>query len=879
MIRVKRADDEPSPLGKYRGKRDPGRTNEPFAAEPTASPEHTGSRSPTWTGAFVVHEHHASRRHFDVRLEVGGVLLSFAVPRGPTLDPDERRLGIQTENHPLEYLDFEGVIPDENYGAGAMIVWDTGHVRYLERDAESGLAAGDLKFELSGYKLRGRFAFVLTRPKRGEKRSQPQWILLKKRDAHAAPGTEIVDQLPTSVFSGLPAGELSNAAQHARALHDRVLALGAPRSLVRASQLTPMAAASRAPTKLRSAQHVYELKLDGVRIVAEKRDGEVSLFYRKGRSATASYPELARALRALPPAQLVLDGEVVAYDSQGRPDFQRLAQRFSATRPHDVKRAMQQVAVSYVSFDLLALEGLSLLSLPLLQRKALLRALLPTRGPVRALDHIEGDGEALFAFCRDNHLEGVVEKRAQSTYQPGPKASGDWSKIKCEREADCVVVGYTRGNGGRELGALDLATFEGERLLSRGKVGSGIDDATQALLLRELAACKVERCAAEGQLVAAPRGRVFVRPELVVSIRHGGFTHAGHFRHPTFRGLRADIAPQECTASPAQEQRDLPFLEAEPEAAPRRAAHQVKISNPNKLYWPADGITKAQLCGYYEAVAPVLLPHLHSRPVILVRYPDGIDGKSFYQWNAPKGTPSWVRTLRVQWEERDNVEARRRAREPKKEVELFLLDDLDTLVYVANLGCIPLHILAARVGSLAAADFLTVDFDLNGQPLAHAITLARELRGLLDELGLVGLPKTSGQTGLHVLVPLGPGVNFDSARTLAELFGRLLVMRHPELATMERSKAKRPAKVYVDTGQTGTLRAIVSPYSVRAYRGARVSAPLTWDEVGFALDPARFNILSMPERIAALGDPMAALLAERPDLPRALQRLSTMLPR
>ncbi|MET0287198.1 MAG: DNA ligase D [Polyangiales bacterium] len=858
-----KGDDPRTPLGKYRQKRDPGRTNEPFAAEPAVS-----GRGPTRSGAFVVHEHHASRRHFDLRLEVGGVLLSFSVPRGPTLDPDERRLAVQTEDHPLEYLDFEGVIPDKNYGAGAMIVWDTGHVRYPEHDAEDGLASGDLKFELAGYKLRGRFGLVRTKPKPGEKRAQPQWLLMKKRDAFVVPDSEIVEDMPTSVLSGLRASELANASEHARALRDEARELGAIEQDVRASQLTPMAAAAREPVKLNSAKHVYELKLDGVRILAEKRGDEVALYYRKGRSATASYPELVRALRALPSAHVLLDGEVVAYDAHGKPDFQRLAQRFSATRPVDVKRAMQQVAVSYVGFDLLALDGLSLLKLPLLARKELLTRLVPARGPVRVLDHIAGEGEALFNFCRDNGLEGVIEKRADSPYQPGPRASGEWSKIKCEREADCVVIGYTRGNGARELGAIDLATYEGERLIARGKVGSGIDDATQELLLRELGQRERDDCAAEGELIAAPRGRKFVEPELVVNVRHGGFTHGGHFRHPVFRGLRADVAPRDCTASPDDEQREL-FLDAPPDEppAPTLAPTKVKISNPNKLYWPADGISKGQLCGYYEAIAPVLLPHLRSRPVILVRYPDGIEGKSFYQWNAPRGTPSWVKTLKVQWPDREN-----------KEVELFLIDDLDTLLHVANLGCIPLHILGARTEDLAAADFLTVDFDLNGQPLAHAIKLARELHTLLDKLGLEGLPKTSGQTGLHVLVPLGPKVSFDVARTLAELLGRLLVVRHGELATMERMKAKRPPKVYVDTGQTGTLRAIVAPYSVRAYRGARVSTPLTWDEVGFALDPARFTIVTVPERIGTLGDPMAGLLAARPNLAQAIDRLAAMLP-
>jgi bifunctional non-homologous end joining protein LigD len=465
----------------------------------------------------------------------------------------------------------------------------------------------------------------------------------------------------------------------------------------------------------------------------------------------------------------------------------------------------------------------------------------------------------------------VIAKRADGPYRAGPRASGDWIKIKCDQEDDFVVVGYVRGQGSRTLGALDLASYEGTRLLSRGKVGSGFDEATLALLLRTLSPLHSEVCAAEGELVAAPRGRMFVRPELVVNVRHAGFTREGHLRHPVFRGLRADVAASECTAAPRAERAELlerapQVVEASESVAPVQRG-RARITNPQKVYWPDDGYTKVDLCAYYEAIAPAVLPFLRDRPVILVRYPDGIAGKSFYQWNAPKDTPSWVRTIRVRWDERDG-----------KDVDLFLINDVDTLVYIANLGCIPLHILAARVGALAECDFLTIDFDLNGQSLPDAITLARELHGLLEKLTLQGFPKTSGQTGLHVLVPLGQRVPFDTARTLAELLGRLLVARHPQLATMERIKAKRGPRVYVDTGQTGTIRAIVAPYSVRAYRGARVSTPLTWDEVGFALDPGRFTIASVPARVAQFGCPMAGLLSAAPDLARSIEALSRLLP-
>jgi bifunctional non-homologous end joining protein LigD len=871
--------DKPSRLTRYRQKRNPGATNEPFSPEPLASggAEEAVSGS-TWLGAFVVHEHDATRRHYDLRLEVSGALRSFAIPKGPSLDPEEKRLAVETEDHPLEYLEYEGVIPEKNYGAGAMIAWDLGRVRFLEQSAEDGLAKGKLDFELSGYKLRGRFALVLTSGRKaGEKTRQRQWLLIKKRDVFARPGSAIIDEAPQSVLSGLRVSELLTVHERAQALEREAVELGAVRGNLEAKGLTPMACSVSEDAPLESAAHLYELKLDGVRILAEKRGDDVTLYYRKGRSATVSYPDVVRALRALPVEHVILDGEIIAFDEAGRPDFQRLAQRFQATRPRDVERVLRAVPVSFVAFDALALGALDLTKLPLLKRKQLLQQIVPGRGVLRSLDHIEGSGQVLFDFCRTHRLEGVIAKRANSVYRVGPKPSPDWVKIKADREDDFVVVGYTVGNRGRTLGALDLASYEGDQLVARGKVGSGFDDATLKLLQKELEARRVRKTDVEGELPKAPRGRVFVRPELVVNVRYTGFTDAGHLRHPVYRGLRVDVAPRECTAKPHGGAVALDVERATPEApqrpverTPRAAsagAKRVRITNPKKIFWPAEGYTKADLCGYYEAMAPVLLPLLRERPVILVRYPDGIEGKSFYQWNAPQGTPSWVRTVRVRWEERAN-----------KEAELFLIDDLDTLLHIANLGCIPLHILAARMGTLSTCDFLTVDFDLNGQPLESGITLARELKTLLDQIGLRGYPKTSGQTGLHVLVPLGPAIGFDTAKALCELLGSLVGARHPDLATLQRSKAQRGPRVYIDTGQTGALRAIVAPYSVRAFPGARVSTPLTWDEVGFALDPARFTIFTVPERVAKFGDPMADFLEQRPDLPGAVRALSERVP-
>lgn len=851
--------DKPSPLARYRQKRDPSQTNEPFEAEPLVS------QQPTWASSFVVHEHAATRRHYDLRLGMYGVLKSFAVPKGPSLDPREKRLAVETEDHPLSYLDYEGVIPKGNYGAGAMIAWDIGSVRYLDKDAEAGLRAGKLDIELSGFKLRGRFALVLT--KRGDSK-QRQWLLFKKPDAFAREDSDILAEMPESVLSGLKVEALHEVKQREAELQALAKKLGAKPGVVDGRKLTPMACQS-AEGPLSSKDYLYELKLDGVRIVAEKRGDDVSLHYRKGRVATPNYPDVVRALRALPVERCVLDGEIVAFDAKGKPNFQRLAQRFSAQSPSDIQKALRAVPVSYFAFDVLALGELDLRALPLVDRKAVLAELVPKRGVIRVLDHVLHDGRGMYDFCRAQKLEGVVAKRTQAAYREGPRASADALKIKADREDDFVVVGFTRGKASRSLGALDIASYRGETLVTRGKVGSGFDDRTLDLLWKELSKRAIDKPAVEGDLAPAPHGRTFVKPELVVNVRYTGFTNDGHLRHPVFMGLRADVAPSECTAAPdAHDAAEEAQVAAAPAASSAPSvARNVKISNPKKVFWPSEGYTKSDLCAYYEALAPQILPFVRSRPVILVRYPDGIEGKSFYQWNAPEGTPSWVKTVRVRWETRS-----------QKEVELFLVDDVETLVYIANLGCIPLHILASRVQNLEACDFLTVDFDLSGGTFANAITLARSLLALLERIGLRSYPKTSGQSGLHVLVPLGANVGFDTATALADLLGKLVAAQHADIATTERRKEKRGPRVYIDTGQTGTIRAIVAPYSVRAYPGARVSTPLTWDEVSFALDPARFTITSVPERARSIADPMAGFFELPVDLASAVKALSEMVP-
>jgi bifunctional non-homologous end joining protein LigD len=726
-----------------------------------------------------------------------------------------------------------------------------------------------------GRKLRGRFALIHTGARLPAGSGEANhWLLVKKTDPHASTTRDLIVDEPHSVLSGLTVEELARLKDIVGELEAEAEALGAPAGAVPTHKLTPMLCSSN-EVDLCDRQRLYELKLDGVRIIAERRGADAELRYRGGRSATAAYPEIARAMRALPATRVVLDGEVVAFDDGGRPSFQRLGRRIHLIEPGHVRRAIHEVPVSFVVFDVLELGRFDLRPLPLVQRKRLLSRLLPGRGLIRVLDHLEGDGRPLMTFCDQQQLEGVVCKRLDSPYRMGPKRYDDWIKLKRFRDADLVVVGWEESEKvERKLRSLLLAAYDDEdRLVLRGKAGSGLDEATIDALLARLRPLATKSCAAEGSVTRHGK-RHYVRPELVASVRFAGLSDGGTLKHPVFRGLREDVAPASCVLATGDEVADHAQrhpIEPQPASTDDRVraaevALHAGLSNQDKVFWPDEGYTKGNLCDYYAAVAPALVPLLKSRPIVLVRYPDGIAGKSFYQWRAPRGTPTWLRTLRV----------RQEGERGKAEKSTFLVDDVDGLLHIVNLGCIPIHILAAREQHLDRCDFLTIDFDVGEQPFSHAVELALGLHELLDEIGLCGFPKTSGQSGMHVLVPVG-GVPFAAAKTLVELLGRLLCLRRADIATMERRVERRGDKVLIDVGQTGRSRTIVAPYSVRAVPGATVSTPLFWDEVHRALDPRRYTMFSVPARFAELGDPMARLLEVDVDVAGAVAKLGAKL--
>lgn len=831
-------------LEAYRARRSAGQTPEPFGSESTRRP-----------GLFAVQQHAARQLHFDLRLEWRGVLLSWAVPRGPSLDPAEKRLAVQVEDHPLEYADFEGRIPEGNYGAGTVILWDVGRWLPVE-DPEAGLAAGKLLFDLHGHKLRGRFTLVRTR-KRGEAESR-EWLLIKKPDAWASADPDALD--PGSVLSGLTLEERRDGSPRLEALGHEIAAAGPPRLSEEPTSLRPQLA-EPATRPFSDPDWIFEPKYDGYRILALRQAGRARLLTRNGRCLEERFPEVARALEAFPVDGLVLDGELVAPDAEGRPRFALLQKRAALRRPREIERAAVEAPVHYVVFDLLAYQGLDLRGVPLRQRKAWLARLLPAKGVLREALWLEERGEELFARIEALGLEGMVAKRADAAYRAG--RGPDWKKLRLQRSDDFAIVGWSAPRGGRAgFGALHLATRRGDEWVYAGRVGTGFSDAELAELREGLETLERDTPPCVGP-VPETRGHRWVEPRLVGEVRYTEVTADGLLRHPTWVGLRHDKTVEECVAPVEASAEEEPALEGALDSEVVEAPREVPFTNLEKLYWPDDGISKGDHLDYHRRIAPWLLPYLRDRPLVMTRYPDGIGGKSFFQKDAPQWVPDWVRTERI-WSE-----------QAEREVSYFVCDDLESLLYVVNMGTIPLHVWASRVSDLQHPDWCIVDLDPKGAPFAHVVKLARGLHEICEELGVPGFVKSSGASGLHVLLPLGAQLTFEQCRMLAELLGRLLVQRWPDIATLARRLDAREGRVYVDTLQNGHGRLLVAPFSVRPLPGAPVSMPLRWREVGARLDPARYTIRNAPARLARMkGDPLAPLLREAPDWGAALARLA-----
>ncbi|HEX4826263.1 MAG TPA: DNA ligase D [Candidatus Polarisedimenticolaceae bacterium] len=829
-------------LAPYRAKREAARTPEPF-----------GGSVPSRPGLFVVQKHAARSLHFDFRLELDGVLVSWAVPKGPSMDTADKRLAVHVEDHPLEYADFEGVIPQENYGAGSVIVWDRGLWTALE-DPHAGMKKGKLLFDLAGYKLRGRFTLVRT------KRSEKDWLLIKERDGHVRKGEELRQE---SVLSGLTVEELRDASAKTGEIDAELQRLKAPKRTVNAKEIEWMLAeAAKAPPD--GEGWLFEIKYDGYRLLAAREDGRPSLRFRGGGDATSTFPEIARALAALPYDRVLVDGEVVVLDDDGKPSFGRLQKRGRLSRRSEIDRASLEHPAVLFAFDLLAFGDRDTRPLPLTERKRILQKVVPSIGPVRFADHFEGRGADFLEAARRMGLEGIVGKRASAPYRRG--RSAEWVKVRFQRADDFVVVGFTEPKRGRPgFGALHLAVRDGEGYRYAGRVGTGFDDRQLGTLRERLDAERRDKPAATGAL---PKGRehVWTNPAIVVEVRYKEWTGDGQLRHPVFVRVRDDKTPEDCADDRGDSFRNS--ADRVSEAVPSDVDRTVRFTNLEKVFWPEEGHTKGDLIAYYRAIAPWILRYLHDRPLVMTRYPDGIHGKSFFQKDAPGFGPEWLRKERM-WSEHGG-----------REIDYFVCDDEPSLLYVINLGTIPLHVWSSRVPSLQRPDWCILDFDPKGAPFKHVVKLAVAAKALCDELELPAYLKTSGSTGLHVLIPLGRQCTFEESKLLAELLARVLAAEFPEIATIARALDARDGKVYIDFLQNGHGKLLVAPFSARPVPGAQVSTPLRWSEANARLDPSRFTIETVPGRMKKLkDDPLAPLLEDAPDLRGALERLGARLAR
>jgi bifunctional non-homologous end joining protein LigD len=834
----------PSNLDIYRKKRDPERTPEPFGA---------GVTTPGWR--FVIQKHGARRLHYDLRLEMDGVLKSWAVPKGPSVRTEEKRLAVHVEDHPIDYADFEGVIPPDNYGAGAVIVWDRGQYRLIKAgDPLEQLQRGKLELEFLGHKMRG--LWTLVRMSKKEK----DWLLLKKADSFA--GTEeLTERYPQSVLSGLTLEEMADARARFSELRERLQKVKAPKQNFSARS-QPLMLAHLQEQPFSGPEWIFEIKYDGVRVLAERNGDTVELYGRNGTVITNRYPEITEAVKRLPVERFVIDGEIVALDERGQPSFQRLQARMHLTHPRDVQQAMSVVPVEGIFFDCLALEGQDLRSLALLERKEFLKRLLPPLGRARYSDHIAEAGKDFFAAASERGLEGIIAKKANSRYVGG--RSRDWIKIKCQRQQEFVIGGYTDPQGGRSyFGALHLGLYQDKRLIYISKVGTGFDSRTLKLIWEKMQPMARAESPFEERSPMG-RGNHWVEPALVCEVRFSDWTDDGGIRHPTFLGLRPDKKAEECRKE--EEPKPLKITELSPPAPVENVSEkQVKFTNLKKIFWPDEGYTKGDLIDYYRMIAPLLLPYLKNRPLVLTRYPDGIAGKSFFQKDAPEFVPGWIRREKIYSKDTD------------RDIGYIIVDDLETLLYVINMGTIPLHLWSSRIDSLERPDWLVLDLDPKGAPFEHVVEVARAIYRILTKLRLQSFIKTSGASGLHILVPLGARYTHEQAKNFARLLAILGTESVPDISTIARPIAARGGKVYIDFGQNGYGVTIAAPFAVRPLPKATVSCPLLWQEVNGHLHPSRFTIETAPARFRKMKDPMAPIFRKAIDLASALKQVEKMI--
>lgn len=893
-------------LKEYKSKRTFNNTSEP-----------TGGKSSGNVLHFVVQKHAASHLHYDFRLEMRGVLKSWAIPKGPSLNPADKRLAMLVEDHPYDYKDFEGIIPKGNYGAGTVIVWDEGTYEPLEKtDSKAeqekillkGFHAGSLKIKMKGKKLKGEFVLVHT-PKRAEN----AWLLIKHRDKYASE-TDVTAK-DRSVISGktieqMAGNENADEWKSNRTSKRKSRASGKSEktktksedALPDKDQIKKILKAIKKKKRGRMPEDIkpmlatlvdkpfdddgwtFEVKWDGFRSLAYLNKGEVELRSRNNKPFNEKFYPVFNALSTWK-LNAVVDGEIIVANEKGLPDFAAL----------QTWRSEADGELMYYLFDLLWLEGYDLMNVPLAERRKLLKEIIPADGIIRNSESFDISGTEFFKLAGDMGLEGIVAKKADSVYTPDIR-SKEWLKIKMEKSQEAVIAGYTRNeNTSRKFSALLMGVYENDELVFIGPVGTGFTTKMQTEILKKLKPLETAKCPfnEEPDYNKPSRFRpnppqaevVWVKPKLVAEISYRTMAPDGSVRHPSFKGLREDkkakdivretpassaemvgddnVLKKNVIKKPSNERKTL--LNPTEETQVRNiGGHDLKFTNLSKVFWPGEGVTKRDMLNYYYQVAPYMLPYMKDRPQTLNRYPNGIRAKSFYQKDVTGKVPDWIATYRY-FSEGD-----------QREKNFLVCTDEASLLYLASLACIEMNPWSSRTQYPDNPDWCIIDLDPDKNTFDQVIEAARVTLQVLEAIEVPSFCKTSGSTGLHIYIPLGAKYTYEESKEFARALVKIVHAEIPSYTSIERLTSNRKGKMYLDFLQNRPQATLAAPYSLRPKPGATVSMPLHWDEVKKGLTMRDFTIHNAVGRLKEEGDLFAGVLDEGIDLKRTLKLLDSV---
>ena len=821
-------------LRQYLKKRSPDSTPEPFGGSAQESKLH-----------FVVQKHAASHLHYDFRLQINGVLKSWAIPKGPSLNPSEKHLAILVEDHPYDYLHFEGIIPEGNYGAGTVMVWDKGFYTPLNKDKQpisekdflEECKKGKIFFHLSGQKLKGLFSLVRMK---GDS-AKENWLFIKTKDEYAS--NENILELDTSALSGKTMNEIGETTEiNPDSKNKKKSKKVKKNEMLGSTKIRPMLA-TLIDEPFDNKEWLFETKWDGYRAIAEINYDKVELYSRNFLSFNTRFKALLDPLANLG-VQTILDGEIVILKEDQRTSFQDL-QNYEKTGKGNL---------CYCIFDLLYFEGYDVRELPLIERKKLLKKLLSDShsSSLKYSDHVLGKGIKAFNEAKKEGKEGIIAKKVDSHYVS--TRSRDWLKIKIHMQQEVVICGFTEPRGSRKaFGALVVGVYRENKLEFAGHVGGGFNENTLSEMHQKLIPLVIKKCPFEViQKTNTPV--VWVKPKLVCEVSFQEWTMDNQLRQPIFQGLRIDKDPTEV-------KKEVPIQE---EAAIKneninKTVPKPILTNLEKIYWPKEGYSKGMLIDYYRDIADYILPYLKDRPESLHRFPNGIEKPGFFQKNVDNSFPTWIPTCSVE----HNGETRR----------YMMIQDIDSLLFAVNLGCIDFNPFSSRIKNLNNPDFIIFDLDPEDISFDAVRQTALVLHNILDNYKIPNFCKTSGATGIHVLVPTGGKYNYEQVKLFAELISALTHNELPDITSMERSPKKRQKKVYLDYLQNNFGQTIACPYSIRPLPLAPVSTPLEWSEVKEQFLPTDFTIKNMKKRLAKKGDILKPLFKQSIDLNKILQHL------